>query len=46
MKKEEFFLLYEKKAIEAGLIQTFFFLFIRLSGEKGYTEVLQEMFQP
>lgn len=43
MKKEEFFLLYEKKAIEAGLIQTFLLLFIRLSDKKGYTEVLQDM---
>lgn len=43
MKKEEFFLLYEKKAMEVGLIQTFLLLFIRLSDQKGYTEVLQDV---
>mgnify|MGYP003278960671 CR=1 FL=1 len=43
IKREEFFLLYEKKAMEAGLIQTFLLLFMRLSDAKGYAEVLQDV---
>jgi len=43
MKREEFFLLYERKAVEAGLIQTFLLLFIRLSDQKGNAEVMQDV---
>lgn len=43
VKKGELFNIFGKKAVEAGLIQTFLLLFVRLSDQKGSEELLPDV---
>lgn len=42
-KKRELSVIFGRKALDAGYIQTFLLLFIRMSGEKGYEDLLGDV---